>query len=180
VFQGEDLQRTILHLLNGKRIVFANEPVWTVAPESWGQWFRQRLFGWYPGFYHQFPNMMRLMASPRATLRLRYEMAYNAYMVLSDPLKTWSLFLMAITPGMRWWALVMYLLYLSFELYSWWVVQQPGSRRRAPLSVVLFFPVYGAVNTVLRTASFVVWFWFRHVTGSMRPRRVPVREEVAT
>jgi type II secretory pathway component PulF len=107
-------------------------------------------------------------------------MAYNAYMVLSDPLKTWSLFLMAITPGMRWWALVMYLLYLSFELYSWWVVQQPGSRRRAPLSVVLFFPVYGAVNTVLRTASFVVWFWFRHVTGSMRPRRVPVREEVAT
>ena len=45
-FPGEDLQRTIIHLLHGKRIVFANEPVWTVAPSRLGAWLRQRLLGW--------------------------------------------------------------------------------------------------------------------------------------
>jgi cellulose synthase/poly-beta-1,6-N-acetylglucosamine synthase-like glycosyltransferase len=174
VFQGEDLQRTIIHLLHGKRIVFANEPVWTVAPHRWGQWLRQRLFGWYPGFYHQLANMLRLMFAPHAGWRLRYEMAYNVYTMISDPLKAWSLAIIAITPGLRWWALVVYLLYLAFELYSWWVVRVPGSRSRAPVLVLLFYPLYGALNTVLRTLSVLVWFYLRFVTGEMKPRRTAV------
>ena len=39
--------------------------------------------------------------------------------------------------------------------------------------VLLVYPLYGALNTVLRTAAVFVWFWFRFVTGSMRPRRGP-------
>ena len=174
VFQGEDLQRTIIHLLHGKRIVFANEPVWTVAPHHWGQWFKQRMFGWYPGFYHQLANMLRLMFARHAGWRLRYEMAYNVYTVISDPLKTWSLAVIAFTPELRWWALVVYLLYLAFELYSWWVVRVPGSRSRAPVLVLLFYPLYGALNTVLRTLSVLVWFYLRFVTGAMKPRRTAV------
>lgn len=171
VFQGEDLQRTIIHLLHGKRIVFANEPVWTVVPHDWGQWFKQRMLGWYPGFYHQFPNMLRLMFARGTGWRLRYEMAYNVYTVLSDPLKVWSLGVLLFTPGLRAWLLVVYLLYLAFELYSWWVVRVPGSRSRAPLAVLLFYPLYGAINTLLRTLSLPVWLWLRFVTGTMRPRR---------
>lgn len=171
VFQGEDLQRTIIHLLHKKRIVFANEPVWTVAPHHWGQWLRQRVFGWYPGFYHQFMNMLRLMFARESGWRLRYEMAYNIYTMISDPLKTWSMVVLLLTPGLRWWALVVYLLYLAFELYSWWVVRVPGSRRRAPLRVLLFYPIYGALNTVLRTISLPVWLWLRFVSGNMKPRR---------
>ena len=171
VFQGEDLQRSVLHLLNGRRIVFANEPAWTVAPHDWGQWLRQRVLNWYPGFYHQLANMLRLMLARRSSWRLRYEMAYNFYTVISDPLKTWSLGVLLVTPGLRWWLLVIYLLYLSFELYSWWVVRLPGSRKRAPLGVLFVYPLYGALNTVLRTASVFVWAWLRYVTGAMRPRR---------
>ncbi|HEY6196610.1 MAG TPA: glycosyltransferase [Candidatus Eisenbacteria bacterium] len=171
VFQGEDLQRTIIHLLNRKRIVFANEPVWTVAPNNWWLWLRQRVFGWYPGFYHQFLNMVRLMFARSSGWRLRYEMAYNLYTMISDPLKTWSMGVILLTPGLRWWALVVYLLYLAFELYSWWVVRIPGSRRRAPLLVLFFYPIYGALNTVLRTFSLLVWFYMRYVSGAMRPRR---------
>jgi cellulose synthase/poly-beta-1,6-N-acetylglucosamine synthase-like glycosyltransferase len=171
VFQGEDLQRTIIHLLHGKRIVFANEPVWTVAPHTWGQWLRQRMLNWYPGFYHQFVNMVRLTFARGHGWRLRYEMAYNVYTVLSDPLKVWSLAVLAITPGLRVWLLFVYLLYLAFELYSWWVVRIPGSRRRAPLAVLLLYPVYGALNTLARSASLFVWVWLRFATRSMRPRR---------
>ncbi|MBI1798417.1 MAG: hypothetical protein HYR73_01885, partial [Candidatus Eisenbacteria bacterium] len=49
----------------------------------------------------------------------------------------------------------------------------PGGRRRAPIAVLLFYPVYGAINTVLRTLAVLVWFWHRFVTGTMRPRRGP-------
>lgn len=173
VFQGEDLQRTLIHLLHGRRIVFANEPVWTVAPHGVGEWLRQRLWGWYPGLYHQLANMLRVLVRPGASWRLRYEMLYNVYTFLSDPLKSWSIVLFLIVPGMRWWALVLYLIYLAFELYPWWVIRLPGSRRRAPLTVLLFYPVYGAANTLLRTLSLVSWAWMRYVSGTMRPRRGP-------
>ncbi|HEY6867763.1 MAG TPA: glycosyltransferase [Candidatus Eisenbacteria bacterium] len=174
VFQAEDLQRTIIHLLNGRRIVFANEPVWTVAPSSIGQWLRQRLTGWYPGLYHQLANFFRLIAMRGISWRLRYEMAYNIYTVVSDPLKIISFVLIAITPGLRWWGPAVYLLYLVFESYPYLVVRVPGERRtRAPIGVLLFYPIYGALNTITRSAALFVWFWFRFVTGSMRPRRGP-------
>jgi len=173
VFQGEDLQRSIIHLLNGGRIVFANETVWTVAPWSWGQWFRQRLTGWYPGIYHQVVNFVRLMLRRGVSWRVRYEMAYNLYMVVSDPFKVWSMIVIGLTPALRWWGLVVYLLYLVFEVYPWLVVRIPGSRRRSPVPVLLVYPLYGALNTVLRTLALPVWLWFRFVTGSMRPRRGP-------
>jgi cellulose synthase/poly-beta-1,6-N-acetylglucosamine synthase-like glycosyltransferase len=173
VFQAEDLQRTIIHLLNRSRIVFANEPVWTVAPSSIGAWFRQRMTGWYPGMYHQTANFLRLLFRRGISWRLRYEMMYNLYTVVSDPIKVFSMVMIAITPGLRWWGLVIYLLYLAFEIYPAWVVRIPGDRRRTPLSVLLMYPIYGAINTVLRTLSLFTWFWFRYVTGSMRPRTGP-------
>ena len=162
----------------GHRIVFANEAVWTVAPSTLGQWLRQRLTGWYPGMYHSVANFVRLLFRGGTPWRLRYEMAYNLYTVVSDPLKTWSIIVIALTPALRWWGLVIYLLYLSFELYPHWVVRTPGTNRQASLATLLFYPIYGALNTVLRTLAVLVWFWFRFVTGSMRPRRGP-RDRIA-
>jgi hypothetical protein len=131
------------------------------------------VWGWYPGLYHELANFVRLLFHPGVPWRLRYEMMYNLYTVVSDPLKTWSIVLFAITPGLRWWALVLYLTYLAFELFPWWVIRQPGTRRRAPLTVLLFYPVYGAINTLLRTLAVLSWAWSRWVTGTMRPRRGP-------
>lgn len=173
VFQGEDLQRTIIHLLHRRRIVFAAESVWTVAPSTIGAWVRQRLFGWYPGLYHQAANFGRLLFREGASWRLRYEMTYNLYTLVSDPLKTWSVVVLTLTPGLRWWAVVLYFSYLAFELYPWWVIRIPGTGRRAPIPVLLFYPIYGAANTVVRTLSLLSWFWLRFVTGTMRPRRGP-------
>jgi cellulose synthase/poly-beta-1,6-N-acetylglucosamine synthase-like glycosyltransferase len=173
VFPGEDLQRTMVHLLHGKRVVFVNEPVWTVAPSRWGSWLRQRTCGWYPGLYHQFANFVRVLFRPGTAWRLRHEMVYNLYTFVSDPLKVWSMFVLAFTPGLRLWLLGMYLAYLVFEIYPWWVVRVPGTRRRAPIAVLLFFPIYGGINTLLRTFSLLTWLWSRYVTGTMRPRSGP-------
>jgi cellulose synthase/poly-beta-1,6-N-acetylglucosamine synthase-like glycosyltransferase len=179
VFQGEDLQRSMIHLLSGRTIAFADEPVWTVAPSSWQSWFRQRLFGWYPGIYHQMANVLRLLVSRRSSWRLRYEMAYSVYTVVSDPLKVLSMIVIAFTPGLRYWGLVVYLIYLAFETFPWWVIRSQGGRRRAPFVVLLFYPFYGALNTVLRTLALPVWAWMRYVSGAMRPRRGPADRVVA-
>jgi biofilm PGA synthesis N-glycosyltransferase PgaC len=173
VFQGEDLQRTIIHLLHDKRIVYAAEPVWTVAPSTWGGWLRQRILGWYPGLYHQLANFVRLLFKKKTSWRLRYEMVYNLYTFASDPFKTWSIVALALIPGLRWWIVVIYLTYLAFEIYPWWVIRVPGTNKRAPFIVLLLYPVYGAVNTVLRTLSLLTWAYMRFVTGVMRPRRGP-------
>jgi hypothetical protein len=100
-------------------------------------------------------------------------MAYNLYTVVSDPLKTLSIVAIAVTPSLHVWGLALYLAYLAFELYPYWIVRVPHSRKRAPLYVLLLYPVYGAVNTVLRTLSLLTWFWLRFVTGEMKPRRGP-------
>jgi len=101
-------------------------------------------------------------------------MAYNVYTLLSDPFKILSFVFIAITPGLRMWGVVVYVLYLIFETYPFLVVRVPGERKaRAPIGVLVFYPIYGALNTVMRTAALPVWFWYRYVTGSMRPRRGP-------
>jgi hypothetical protein len=105
--------------------------------------------------------------------RLRYEMAYNLYTVISDPLKVWSIVMIALTPSLRWWGLVIYLLYLAFEVYPWLAVRAPGTRQRSSVLVLLVYPVYGGLNTLLRALALPVWFWLRYVTGDMRPRRGP-------
>ena len=135
--------------------------------------WRQRLFGWYPGTYHQIANFFRLLFHPRGAWRLRYEVVYNLYTVVSDPLKVLSIVMLAITPGMRHWIVVMYLAYLAFEVYPWLVVTVPGERRRAPFGVLMFYPIYGAINTVLRMLAVFTWGWMRYVTGDMRPKRGP-------
>ena len=53
------------------------------------------------------------------------------------------------------------------------MVRIPGTRQRSSIFVLLVYPLYGGLNTVLRTLALPVWFWFRFVTGSMRPRRGP-------
>ena len=171
VFQGEDLQRTLIHLLNGKAIVFANEPVWTVAPSSIGTWLTQRLWGWYPATYHNLANFFRVLARRGLPFRLKYEMLYNLYTVVSDPLKVLSIVLMAITPGLRIWLLWIYLLYLMFEFLPWLVVRVPREHGRASILVWLTYPIYGAINTCLRFIALFTWIWMRYVTKTMRPRK---------
>ena len=40
--------------------------------------------------------------------------------------------------------------------------------------MLLFYPLYGALNTILRTFAVLTWFWLRYVKSDMKPRRGPV------
>ncbi|HYV19901.1 MAG TPA: glycosyltransferase [Verrucomicrobiae bacterium] len=166
VFQGEDLQRTIIELMNGGTVVFADEPVWTVVPDKIADLARQRLTGWYPAHYHMFFSYLKLLFRPSSPWRLRHEMAYNVFVVLTEPFRILSLGLMIY--HQVWLELfVLYVLYLLLELYPFIVIEREFDTGKRWL-VFFLYPVFGFINAILRVIAWFVWVWKRFVTGEMR------------
>ena len=165
-FQGEDLQRTIIELMHGGSIVFVDEAVWTVVPDRVLGLLRQRLATWYPAHYHMFPSYFRLLFKRGIAWRLRYEMAYNIFVVLSEPFRFLSLAL--IIWNRRWDELLLiYLLYLILESYPFYIIQKKLDSGYRYL-VYFIYPVFGLSNAALRLCALFVWAYKRFVTGEMR------------
>ena len=165
-FQGEDLQRTIIELLHGGSVVFVDEAVWTVVPDRVLGLLRQRLAAWYPAHYHMFSSYFRLLFKRGAAWRLRYEMAYNIFVVISEPFRFLSLAL--IVWNRRWDELLLiYLLYLVLESYPFYIIQKKLDSGYRYL-VYFLYPVFGLSNAALRLCALFVWAYKRFVTGEMR------------
>ncbi|MFQ5876332.1 MAG: glycosyltransferase [Acidobacteriota bacterium] len=168
VFQGEDLQRTIIELLNDGNVVFVDEQVWTVVPDRVTGLARQRIIHWYPAHYHMFFSYVALLFRRGSPWRLRYEMLYNVFVVVSEPFRFWSL--MMILFRALWAELgLLYLLYLLLEAYPFFLIQRKLDSGYRYL-VLLLYPAFGLANVVLRVLSWFVWFYKRFVTKEMRRR----------
>ncbi|HEV8700432.1 MAG TPA: glycosyltransferase [Candidatus Polarisedimenticolia bacterium] len=166
VFQGEDLQRTIIELLNEGNVVFVDETVWTVVPDRIGALARQRILYWYPAHYHLFFSYVKLLFGRLSRWRLRYEMIYNVFVVVTDPFRFWSLLMLFYLK--QWEALgLIYVLYLLLELYPFFIIQKKIDSGYKYL-VLALYPVFGLGNAALRTLSWFVWAYKRFVTGEMR------------
>jgi glycosyltransferase involved in cell wall biosynthesis len=166
VFQGEDLQRTIIELLNDGNVVFVDEPVWTVVPGDMTGLARQRMVNWYPAHYHMFVSYLKLIFKRASPWRLRYEMAYNVFVVLTEPFRFWSL-LMIVYLGL-WPELgLIYILYLLLETYPFVTIQRKLNSGYKYL-VLLIYPIFGLSNVVMRVLAFAVWVYKRFITGEMR------------
>jgi len=172
-FEGEDLERTLIHHLFRGKVVFADETVWTVVPDNARDLFRQRLFGWYPAHYHMFRNYWTLLLRRGTRFRLRVEMAYNIIVVLGDPFRVFSLIMLFWER--RWIELaVLYLLYGLLEIVPFRVIQQKldtGKRIR----VFLVYPFYNLTHMILRQLSLFVWIKKRFISGEMRPKSIKDR-----
>ncbi|MDH3428180.1 MAG: glycosyltransferase family 2 protein, partial [Gemmatimonadota bacterium] len=150
-FEGEDLERTLIEHLSRGQVVFVDERVWTVVPDTANKLLRQRLLYWYPAHYHMFKNYLTLLFRKGIKLRLRYEMAYNIYTVVLEPLRIYSLF--RLVADLRLIELgVLYLLYFLLEIYPFFIVRQSLSLRKGA-TVLFVFPVYNIINMGLRQAA---------------------------
>src|SRR5260221_225455 len=178
VFQGEDRQRTIIELLNDGNVAFVDEMVWTVVPDPVGALARQRMLYWYPAHYHLFFSYLKLLFARHAPWRLRYEMAYNAFVVVTDPFRFVSLVM--LLGRARWDQMaVLYLLYLLLELYPFFTIQKKIDSGYKYL-VLALYPVFGLGNAPLRALAGFVWFYKRFVTGEMRRKTEKDRRWNAT
>jgi len=168
IFPGEDFERTLINLLNEGKITFVNDHVWTVSPDNLKCLTRQRLFSWYPGFYRLAGFYLKILFSGKMPARLRFEMLYNFYVILSDPLKVFSL--LVILYYQCWGALFfLYFFYLALEVYPFLVVEKKLPLMKYYFPAFILFPTYGIYNTFLRVGGGVIWLWHHFVTGKWKP-----------
>jgi len=170
VFPGEDLERTLIHLFKfGGQIAFVNEPVWTIAPDNLKDLTKQRLMNWYPGFYRLFGYFLRILFSRKMPFRLRFEMCYNAYVVLSDPLKVFS-FGVLLWQGDWGGIAFLYFFYLALEIYPFLTIEKKLSVRKYYLPAFFLFPAFGLYNAFLRFGALFYWLWERFATRRLKPK----------
>lgn len=169
IFPGEDLERTLIDLLKGGRVAFVNEPVWTICPDTWKGLTRQRLLGWNPGFYRLTGYYLRILFKRAVPQRLRFEMLYNLYVILSDPLKIFSFIVLLI--NQYWYGFIfLYLFYLALEIYPFITVEKKMPVVKYYLPALFVYPLYGIYNTFIRFAALFVWLWHRYITKKWKPQ----------
>jgi len=156
-FSGEDLQRTLLVHLSRETsggIVMSDSIVETLAPSDFITLFRQRVYGWYPGFLANFHLYAKLLTKRKIPLRLRIEAFYNTIVLaLLDPIRLLSLPILLFNPV---YLIFFYLVYVLLETVPYFTMG-----RNEPYWVILLFPIYGVFNFITRMLSMVVFFYRR-------------------
>lgn len=156
-FSGEDLQRTLLVHLDRKEkggVIMSESVVETLVPDGFFSLFRQRVYGWYPGFLNNFTLYIKLMLKRETPFRLRFESFYNCiFLAFLDPLRLIALPVLIFTPS---YFLFFYLVYLLIE-----IVPYLAMGKKEPAWILLFFPIYGILNFIARILSFGVFFYRR-------------------
>lgn len=172
IFAGEDLERTIINLLHQGKVAFVDENIWTIVPDNLKDLTSQRLYNWGPGYFRNFGEFFKLLKSKGQPARLKFEMAYNLYVIVSDPLKIYSLILLLFYQ--KWTYLIaIYLFYMLIELYPFIVVEKKLPMWKYYLPAYFLYPAYGFYNTFLRFLSVFVWLWGRFFTKKMKHKGSP-------
>ncbi len=161
LFGGEDQERTTLAYLygNGRGVTYTNSPVSTEVPRTWRQLFRQRGIkfggGWGAAHINILWLYVKLLCSRRARFALKFEKAYQVFIVLTDPLRL-VLFPLLILDLVGF--LIVYGAYVALELILWF-----WTKRQDPLWLVPLSPAYGIFNTIARFVSIPYWIHNRMV-----------------
>jgi cellulose synthase/poly-beta-1,6-N-acetylglucosamine synthase-like glycosyltransferase len=155
-FSGEDLQRTLLiHLSDEKGGVVVSESiVMTDVPKTVWELFKQRVFGWSPGFFTNTKNFIKLMGKRDAHFKIRFEAFYSTFLVvITDPLRLISLPIIIFYPSIT---LLFYVTYVILEAIPYFKM---GAKE--PVWVLLLAPIYGLFTFVARTMGFMVFLYRR-------------------
>ena len=159
VFQGEDLERTMLELVADGRVDFCDSRVETSVPATLISLMKQRLVRWWPGLWRNLPFFLKIIFKRQVSFRLRFEMFYQFFSAILDPLKILS-FLMLIGSG-EWPILTfVYGLYLLLEIVIFYRLQGELSLKN-PLTTLIVFPFYNLFQIFLRVGALLIYVWKR-------------------
>ena len=173
-FSGEDLQRTLIELLNDGNIVFAKSTVYTDVPETFKALSRQRILNWWAGLYHCFPLSLRLFFFRKSPVILRYEVLYDIFAIISDPIKIFF-FTMLLLQGAWGSILVLYLVYLIMELIIIFFIRNQFITPFGKFILVLLYPLYSFIQMFFRVFSFFKYFYQRFITRKIKPLKRKIK-----
>lgn len=167
-FSGEDLQRTLIELLNDGNIVFSNSTVYTDVPETFKGLSRQRIVGWWAGLYHCFPLSLRIFFFRKSPAILRYEVLYDIFAIVTDPLKIFFFTMLLINGGWDY-ILVLYLVYLAMEFIIIFFIRNKFITPFGKFILVLLYPIFSFIQMFYRVFSFFRYFYHRFITKKIKP-----------
>lgn len=156
IFQGEDLENTLLELILNGKVIFVEETVYTLVPENLMDLAKQRIKSWWPGLYRNLPLLIKIFLRPDTSWRLRWNIAYEVYNCFFAPLKLFSLVVVVI--NQLWLILgVLYLFYLFLEIVGYIKVRSSLSPY-TPL-VLLIYPLYGLLQMIFYNGGLLFFIW---------------------
>jgi cellulose synthase/poly-beta-1,6-N-acetylglucosamine synthase-like glycosyltransferase len=150
-FSGEDLQRTLLvHRRKGSRGIFPHtQKIYTHVPNTFGELYRQRIYGWWPGLYNNFKHYFALAFGKKTPGSLRFHAFYSIFLILTDPLRILSLPALLVNPEKF---IVFYLFYVALEAVPYLLMPD----REKPW-VVFLAPFYGIFSLFTRATALFIW-----------------------
>lgn len=156
IFQAEDLERTLIELINEGKVVIVSETVYTRVPGSLKALGKQRIFGWWPGLYRNILLLLRILFKRTVPLRLRWATGYEIYNLLAAPFKVFSL---AVIIASREWFILgtVYALYLLFEICSCLKIR--ARRLWQPVLTLMLYPLYSFGQILFYSGALLVFIW---------------------
>lgn len=160
VFPGEDLERTLIELVAAGRVVWVDRLVKTAAPPTFRKLAKQRILGWWPGLWRNLLFFFIILFKKGAPWRLRLEMAYQLFCLITDPLKIISLIGMVM--GRQWLILgTIFSVYFILEVFVYFRMRNGYLDRRWQTFIV--YPFYNLVQMAFRIAALPVFIWRRMI-----------------
>jgi glycosyltransferase involved in cell wall biosynthesis len=159
IFPGEDLERTLIELNADSKIIFSDYVIQTDVPITFRALSKQRIFGWWPGLWRNLYLFVKLFVKKHTPTRLKYEMLYEIFSVITDPLKLVALYVLIITGG---WdkLLYLYFAYLAFELViSYRILIMSEDYLEQIVPVMFVYPIYSILQMFYRLIAFFVFFY---------------------
>lgn len=150
IWQGDDLERTLIELLNGSTIRFSDQLVLTDVPLTFKELTKQRILVWWGGLYRNIGKFIKLLSRTTSPLRLRFEMFYIIVSMLLDPLKLIAL-ISLITSG-NWFILAwLFFIYIIFEafVYKSFDIDKDVDIN-ANKYIILIWPIYSMLQLCYR------------------------------
>lgn len=165
IFPGEDLERTLIELAADGKVVFSDQIIETDVPKTIKKLFRQRTLGWWPGLWRNVPLFFKILFKKNIPVKLRFEMAYQLFSLISDPLKIFSLFSLIVQKNWAVLALV-FGIYLTLETLVYSRMRKDNLGQS--LIVLLIYPLYNLFQMFCRVAALAVFIWRRWIKREWR------------
>ena len=158
IWPGEDLERTLIELASGGKVIFADQMVRTEVPHSIWQLIKQRVTGWWPGLWRNIPLFFKIGFKKNVPLYLRIEMVYQLFSLFTDPFKFLALIIIIATGN--WVALgTLYAIYLILESIVYLRMKNGYTKR--PIRVIALYFFYNLLQMTLRLGGLMKFFWNR-------------------
>lgn len=164
IFPGEDLERTLLELASDGNVIFSNSTVYTDVPETFKQLSKQRIIGWWPGLWRNLWLFLKIIVRRKKPIRLRYELIYEIFALVTNPLKIISL-IGLITTGQ--WQLLLFIfsIYLILEVFVFFKIRSLiGQYMKMEPLIIALFPFYALLQMFYVTLAFFVFVYKKFFT----------------